>query len=88
MLHTTTKFALALFLALATPAASFARGGGSAGGGHMGSATVGTGAGRPNAALLGTLGSMSTDPSGIGNASRVAPLPPPNIHVPAIPQFK
>jgi hypothetical protein len=28
------------------------------------------------------------DPSGIGNASRMAPLPPPRITVPTIPQFK
>jgi hypothetical protein len=34
------------------------------------------------------LGNMSTDPSGIGNASRVAPIPPPRITVPTVPQFK
>jgi hypothetical protein len=28
------------------------------------------------------------DPSGIGNASRMATLPPPRISVPPIPQFK
>ena len=28
------------------------------------------------------------DPSGIGNASRIAPLPPPRITVPVVPQFK
>jgi hypothetical protein len=28
------------------------------------------------------------DPSGIGNASRIAPLPPPHITIPTIPQFK
>jgi hypothetical protein len=88
MSNTTTKFAIALFLVLATPAASFARGGGSAAAGHSGSTAAGTGGGRPNAAELGTLDNMSVDPSGIGNASRVAPPPPPNISVPAIPQFK
>jgi hypothetical protein len=31
---------------------------------------------------------MSVDPSGIGNASRVASIPPPRISVPAVPQFK
>jgi hypothetical protein len=29
-----------------------------------------------------------TDPSGIENASKMAPLPPPRITVPVIPQFK
>ena len=28
------------------------------------------------------------DPSGVGNASKVAAPPPPNISMPAIPQFK
>jgi hypothetical protein len=28
------------------------------------------------------------DPSGVGNASKVAPIPPPRISVPTIPQFK
>ena len=31
---------------------------------------------------------MPTDPSGIGNASKVAPIPPPRITVPTVPQFK
>jgi hypothetical protein len=89
MSNTTTKFAIALFLVLATSAASFARGGGgSAAMGHSGSTAVGTVGGRPNAAELGALGNMSTDPSGIGNASRVAPIPPPRITVPTVPQFK
>jgi hypothetical protein len=29
-----------------------------------------------------------TDPSGMANAKKVAPLPPPNIRVPTVPQFK
>jgi hypothetical protein len=87
MSNTTTKFAIALFLVLAPSAASFARGG-SAAVGHSGSAAVGTVGGRPNAAELGALGNMSTDPSGIGNASKVAPIPPPRITVPTVPQFK
>lgn len=86
MPNTTTKFALALFLALAMPATSFARGGGDSI--AAGSSVIpGTG-GRPNAAVLGTLGNMSADPSGIGNASRIPPLPQPKITVPVIPQFK
>jgi hypothetical protein len=28
------------------------------------------------------------DPSGIGNANRVAPIPPPRITVPVVPRFK
>jgi hypothetical protein len=28
------------------------------------------------------------DPSGVGNASRMAPLPPPQITVPVVPKFK
>jgi hypothetical protein len=28
------------------------------------------------------------DPSGMTNANKVAPIPPPRIYVPAIPQFK
>jgi hypothetical protein len=87
MSNTTTKFAIALFLVLATPAASLARGaGGSAAAGHSGSAAAGSS--RANAAAIGTATSVLVDPSGIGNASKVAAPPPPNITVPAIPQFK
>jgi hypothetical protein len=86
MSNTTTKFAIALFLVLATPAASLARGaGGSAAAGHSGPAAAGSS--RANAAAIGTATSVLVDPSGIGNASKVA-APPPNISVPAIPQFK
>jgi hypothetical protein len=87
MSNTTTKFAIALCLVLATPAASLARGaGGSAAAGHSGSAAAGSS--RANAAAIGTATSVLVDPSGIGNASKVAAPPPPNITVPAIPQFK
>ena len=84
MSNTSVKVAIALFMVLATPAASFARGGGAAGMGHSG----GVGGARPNAATLGALENMSVDPSGIRNAPRVAAPPPPRITVPAIPQFK
>ena len=84
MSNTSVKVAIALFMVLTTPAASLARGGGAAGMGHSG----GVGGARPNAAILGALGNMSVDPSGIRNAPRVAPPPPPRITVPAIPQFK
>jgi hypothetical protein len=84
MSNTSVKVAIALFMILATPAASFARGGGAAGMGHSG----GVGGARPNAATLGALGNMSVDPSGVGNAARVAAPPPPRISAPIIPQFK
>jgi hypothetical protein len=85
MSNTSMKVAIALFLVLATPAASFARGGGGRGGG--GAAMGGS---RPNAALGAQIGAagMLANPSGVGNASRVAAPPPPRISVPAIPQFK
>jgi len=86
MSNTSVKVAIALSLVLVTPAASFARGGGggSAGMGHSGA----VGGARPNPATLGALQNMQVDPSGVGNASRVAPLPPPRIAVPTVPQFK
>jgi hypothetical protein len=86
MSNTSVKVAIALFVVLATPAASFARGGGARGGG---SATTGLSGGvRPNPGLLGAAQSQATDPSGMGNASRVAPIAPPRITVPTVPQFK
>jgi hypothetical protein len=86
MSNTSVKVALVFLVVLASPTASFARGGGGRGGG---SAAMGHSAGvRPNAGLIGALGSQATDPSGIGNANRVAPIPPPRISAPTIPQFK
>jgi hypothetical protein len=87
MSNTSVKVAIALFMVLAIPAASFARGGGAPGGGSP--ATGNLGGGRPNAgALNSALSNMSVDPSGVGNAARVAAPPPPRISVPTIPQFK
>jgi hypothetical protein len=89
MSNTTTKFAIALLLVPVTPAASVARGGGaSAAAGNSGAAAAGTAAGRASGAAIGAATSVLVDPSGIGNASKVAAPPPPNISVPAIPQFK
>jgi hypothetical protein len=34
------------------------------------------------------MNNVTVDPSGIGNASRMAPLPQPHITAPTIPQFK
>jgi hypothetical protein len=79
------KVAFVFFMVLALPTGSFARGGGSVGMGHSGGVRGGA---QSNAATLGALENMSVDPSGMGNASRVAPIPPPRITVPPVPQFK
>jgi D-alanyl-D-alanine carboxypeptidase len=78
MSNNSTKFATALFMILAVPGAAFARGGGFAPTGQMGT----------RAAAINAANSVLTDPSGIGNANRVTAIPPPRISVPPIPQFK
>jgi hypothetical protein len=93
MSNTSAKVAFVFFMVLALPTASFAQGGGSAGMGHSGGATGmgqsgGVGGARPTAGQIGAAQSQVTDPSGMGNASRVAPIPPPRITVPTVPQFK
>jgi hypothetical protein len=84
MSNTSVKVAFVFFMVLALPTASFARGGGSAGMGHSG----GVGGVRPNAGVIGAAQSQVTNPSGMGNASGVAPIAPPRITVPTVPQFK
>jgi hypothetical protein len=70
MSNTTTKFAIALFLVLATLGASFARGGGGpAAAGQSGSAAAGSGTGRATGAAIGTA-SVLVDPSGFGTLPR------------------
>ena len=82
MSSTPAKIALAL-LVLLSPAASFARMAGEAG---MGNVPVsGIARGPANA---GGMNNVAVDPSGIGNAARMAALPPPRITVPAVPRFK
>jgi hypothetical protein len=97
MSNTSAKVAIALFMVLTPPAASFARGG--HGGGHAGLAAMG-GFARPagsgamgnvpisgiarGPANAGGLNNAAVDPSGVGNASRIAPLPQPNIAAPTI----
>ena len=76
------KIPLALLL-LVTPAASMARTAGGAGAGNV--PISGIPAGPANA---GGFNNVNVDPSGIGNASKMAPLPPPRITAPVIPQFK
>jgi hypothetical protein len=86
MSNTSVKVALVFLAVLASPTASFARGGGGGGGG---SAAMGNlGGFRPNPGVIAGAQSQMTDPSGIGNANRVAPIPPPRMSVPTIPQFK
>jgi hypothetical protein len=75
--------AVAFFVILAAPSASFARMAGEAG---MGNVPIsGIPAGPANA---GGMNNASVDPSGIGNANKMAPIPPPRITEPVIPQFK
>ena len=79
----TTKVILALLAVLAAPAASFARVAGQAGMGNVPISGIPQGP-----ANVGGMNNAMVDPSGIGNASKVAPIPPPRITVPTVPQFK
>jgi hypothetical protein len=83
MFKTSAKIILALLAVLAAPAASFARSAGEAG---MGNVPIsGIAAGPANA---GGMNNAGVDPSGIANANKVAPIPPPRITVPTVPRFK
>jgi hypothetical protein len=83
MSNTPTKIAIALFVALAAPAACYARTAGEAGMGNVPISGI-----PPGPANAGGMNNVMVDPSGIANAGKVAPLPPPRITVPAVPQFK
>ena len=87
MSNTSTKIAVAILAVLAAaPAASYAQFARSAGSAAAGNVPIsGIAQGPANA---GGMNNVVVDPSGVGNASRVAPLPPPRITVPAIPKFK
>jgi hypothetical protein len=86
MPNTAVKIAFALFVVLATPAASLAQFARSAGSAATGNVPIsGIAQGPANA---GGMNNVAVDPSGVGNASRVAPLPPPRITAPVIPKFK
>jgi|EndMetStandDraft_8_1072994.scaffolds.fasta_scaffold952668_2 hypothetical protein len=78
-MNPSAKIAFVLFVILASPAASFARASGQEE--HLRRV-------EPNVAATNALDNMSVDPSWIGNASKLAPIPPPRIFVPTIPQFK
>jgi hypothetical protein len=83
MSNTPTKIALALLVVLAAPVASFARTAGEAGMGNVPISGI-----PPGPANAGGMNNVMVDPSGIANAAKVAPLPPPHITVPVVPQFK
>ena len=74
---------VALVAVLAAPAASFARMAGEPGAGNVPISGI-----APGPANAGGMNNVMVDPSGIGNASKIAPLPSPRITVPAIPRFK
>jgi hypothetical protein len=98
MSNTSVKVAIALFMVLTPPAASFARGG--HGGGHAGFAAMGAFA-RPagsagvgnvpisgiprGPANAGGINNTTVDPSGVGNAARMETLPQPHIAAPTQP---
>jgi hypothetical protein len=83
MSNTPAKIVLALLVLLSAPAASFARMAGEAG---MGNVPIsGIAAGPANA---GGMNNVTVDPSGVGNAARMAPPPSPRITVPVVPRFK
>jgi hypothetical protein len=77
------KIAFALLVFLAAPAASFGRMAGEPGMGNVPISGI-----APGPANAGGTNNVTVDPSGIGNAARMAPLPPPRITVPVVPQFK
>jgi hypothetical protein len=83
MPNTSAKIALALLVVLAAPAASYARIAGAAGSGNVPISGI-----PPGPANAGGMNNVMVDPSGIGNASKLAPLPAPRITVPVVPQFK
>jgi hypothetical protein len=83
MSNTSARIAFAIFVILATPAASYARTAGGAGSGNVPISGIARGP-----ANAGGMNNVMVDPSGIGNASRMAPLPQPRISAPVIPKFK
>ena len=83
MSNTSAISALAFIVFLATPGASFARTAGVAGMGNVPVSGVPQGP-----ANVGGMNNATVDPSGIGNAAKVVPIPPPRITVPVVPQFK
>jgi len=84
MSNTSRKVVIATLAVLAAvPAASFARMAGGAASGNVPISGI-----APGPANAGGLNNVAVDPSGFGNAAKVAPLPPPRISVPVVPKFK
>jgi hypothetical protein len=83
MSKTSAKIILVLLAVLAAPAVSYARMAGQAGTGNVPISGIPSGP-----ANAGGMNNVTVDPSGIGNASKIAPLSSPRIAVPAIPHFK
>jgi hypothetical protein len=83
MSNTSAKVALAFLVFLAAPAASFARTAGEAGMGNVPISGI-----PPGPANVGGMNNATVDPSGIENANKVAPIPPPPMTVPTIPHFE
>jgi hypothetical protein len=84
MSNTSRKIVIAILAVLAAaPAASFARRAGQAGMGNVPISGIARGP-----ANAGGMNNVAVDPSGIGNAARVASPPPPRIAAPVIPKFK
>jgi hypothetical protein len=75
--------AVVLLFLLAAPAASFARMAGEAGMGNVPISGI-----APGPANAGGMNNATVDPSGIANANKVAPIPPPRMSVPVVPRFK
>ena len=83
MSRASATFAIALVLSLAVPVAAFAYMAGEAGSGNLPISGIPLGP-----ANVGGVNNVLADPSGIGNASKIPSLPPPQITVPVIPTFK
>ena len=84
MSNTSTTMVLAFLAVLSVaPAACFARSAGGAGTGNVPISGIAQGP-----ANAGGMNNVGVDPSGIGNASKMRPLPQPHIAPPRIPHFK
>jgi len=83
MSNSAKTIAIALLVTLAAPVASFARAAGEAGMGNVPISGI-----APGPANAGGMNNAAVDPSGIANANKVAPIPPPRITVPVVPRFK
>ena len=100
MSNASVRVAVALFMGLTPPTVSFARGGGGHGGGHGGFGAMGAfsrpagSGGVGNLAISGIphgpgsaggINNATVDPSGLGNAGRIATLPQLQLAAPTAP---